>query len=64
MIEELIWLYPPHSHLRRNNGPEFIANALHEGALEMVAALLTSHWDQPGKTYTWNRETAGSWMNF
>ena len=55
MIEELIWLYPPHSHLRRNNGPEFIANALHEGALEMVAALLASHWDQPGKTYTWNR---------
>ena len=30
MIEELLKLYPPPTHLRMDNGPEFIANALQE----------------------------------
>jgi transposase InsO family protein len=29
-IEELLKLYPPPTHLRRDNGPEFIALALQE----------------------------------
>jgi len=29
-IEELLKLYPPPTHLRMNNGPEFIAHALQE----------------------------------
>ena len=29
-IEELLKLYPPHTHLRMDNGPEYIGNALQE----------------------------------
>jgi hypothetical protein len=29
-IEELLKLYPPPTHLRVNNGPEFIAHVLQE----------------------------------
>ena len=35
-IEELLKLYPPPTHIRMNNGPEFIAYACRSGAKEWL----------------------------
>ena len=50
-IEELLKLYPPSTHLRMDNGPEFIANALQElsaGSGCNTAYIPTgSPWEKP-----------------
>jgi len=54
-IEELLKLYPPPTHLRMNNGPEFIALALQEwctgrGAQAVILERRTYRPDHPGRT--------------
>ena len=49
-IEELLKLYAPPTHLRMNNGPEFIAHALQKGAQAVVMERRTprgSRWENP-----------------
>ena len=49
-IEEPLKLYPPPTHLRMNNGPEFIAHALQKGAQAVVMERRTprgSRWENP-----------------
>jgi transposase InsO family protein len=62
-IEELLKLYPPPTHLRMDNGPEFVTNALQEGAPAAVATRLTSHQVHPGRIHSWSHSTAGSGMS-
>ena len=56
--EEMLKLYPLHTHLRMDNGSEFIANALQESAPRVAEVRLTSHRARPGTIYSWNRSTA------
>jgi hypothetical protein len=56
-------LYPPASHLRMDNGPEFIASALQGGVPESVAARLTSRQVDPRRIHLWSHSTAGSVMS-
>ena len=51
-IEELLKLYPPPTHLRMDNGPEFIANALQEWSVvgsgcNTAYIQPTSPWENP-----------------
>jgi putative transposase len=50
-IEELLKLYPPPAHLRMDNGPEFIANALQEwctaSGYSTVYIPPDSPWENP-----------------
>lgn len=66
MIEELLKLYPPPTHLRMDNGPEFIANALQEWCMESGCSTAYippgSPWEN--KTHSWSHSTAGPEMNF
>ena len=50
-IEVLLKLYPPPTHLRMDNGPEFIANALKEwcmgGGCNVAYNPPGSSWENP-----------------
>jgi len=62
-IEELLKLYPAPTHLRMDNGPEFIAHALQEwctGSGSGTAYILQAH---PGRIHSWSRLTADSGTN-
>lgn len=48
-IEELLKLYPPPTHLRMNNGPEYITNALQEWGV-VVSGCKTAYI-QPGSPW-------------
>jgi len=62
-IEELLKLYPPPTHLRMDNGPEFIAHALQEWCTAVVRERRTSRQDHPVRTHLWSRSMAGLGMN-
>ena len=42
-IEELLKRYPPPTHLRMDNGPEFIANALQEWSAGSGCYMTKNH---------------------
>ena len=63
-IEELLELYPAPTHLRMDNGPEFIAHALQEWCTGNGSGTATSRQVHPGRTHLWSHSTADSGMNF
>ena len=61
-IEDLLKVYLPPIHLRMDNGPEFIANALQEWCTDSGCNTAYSRQVHPGRIHSWSRLTAGSGM--
>jgi putative transposase len=56
-IEELLKLYPAPTHLRMDNGPEFIANALQEWCAGSGCSTAYIPPGSPWENYSWSRST-------
>jgi hypothetical protein len=59
-IEELLQLYPPHTHLRRDNAPSSSPTPLRSGVQRAVATCRTSRQVHPGRIYSGSHSTANS----
>ena len=62
-IEDLLKQYPAPTHLRMDNGPEFIAMHCRNGAQAADPVRHTSRQAHPGRIHSWNHSTAGSGKN-
>ena len=63
-IEELLKLYPPPTHLRMDNGPEFMPTHCKGGAQAVVWERRTSCQAHPGTTHLWSHSMAGLGTSF
>jgi transposase InsO family protein len=58
-LEELLSKFPAPTHIRMDNGPEFIALALQEWCVGSGTGTEYIPQVHYGRTHSWNRSTAG-----